>query len=107
MSTLSKRSALMVIAALALLLLAVAAPALARGGDYGVNTGASSSSGCGGTSQPPCTLNWSGYGLTYSHTDSDGDHVYTFDDFDCTAYGHPNGTWSARGTQCDQYQPNS
>lgn len=75
----------------------------ARSGDYGVATGSSSS--CGGTGEPACSLNWSGYGLTYSHTESDGDHVYTFDDFDCTVYVHPSGLTSGRGPECDQYQP--
>lgn len=87
--------------ALAAIMLATA-PVLARGGDYGVATGGSS---CGGTGQPACTLNWSGYALTYSHTESDGDHVYTFDDFDCTVYIHTNGNTSGRGPECDQYQP--
>ncbi len=93
-------------ALIALGLLALAAPVYARSGDYGVNTGASAaSSNCGGTSQPACSMNWNGYGLTFSHVDADGDLVYTFDDFDCTVYGHPNGTWSGRGSECDQYQP--
>ena len=101
-----KRLIVLATALFALALIIVFAPAFATGGDYGVNTGASAAtSGCGGTSQPACTLNWNGYGLTYSHTDSDGDLVYTFDDFDCTVYGHPNGTWSGRGSECDQYQP--
>ncbi len=91
------------VAALAALLFA--APVLARGGDYGVNTGGSANSSCGGTGQPACTLNWSGYALTYSHTDSSNNQVYTFDDFDCTVYIHPNGNTSGRGPECDQYQP--
>ena len=95
--------ALLAMTLIAMIALLIAMPAFARGGDYGVATGASSN--CGGTSQPACTMNWNGYGLTYSHTDADGDLVYTFDDFDCTVYGHPNGTWSGRGSECDQYQP--
>ena len=103
MSAAFKRKIAVIVALLALAAIFVlAAPALARGGDYGVATGASS---CGGTGEPACSLNWSGYGLTYSHTESDGDHVYTFDDFDCTVYVHPNGGNSGRGPECDQYQP--
>ena len=93
-------TAIFLLAALAI------APAFARGGDYGVNTGASGqNSNCGGSGQPACTLNWSGYALTYSHTESWGDHVYTFDDFDCTVWISSNGNTSGRGSECDQYQP--
>ena len=98
---------LMVLAAAMILLAAImiVGPAFARSGDYGVNTGASASSSCGGSGQPACSLNWSGYTLTYSHTESDGTHVYTFDDFDCTVWIHTNGNTSGRGPECDQYQP--
>ena len=95
----------MAMAGAVLCLATLAAPALARSGDYGVNTGASASSGCGGSGQPACTLNWSGYALTYSHTESWGDQVYTFDDFDCTVWISSNGNTSGRGPECDQYQP--
>ena len=103
MKHLQKRTVLsgMLIGLAAILLLA--ATVYARSGDYGVATGSSSS--CGGTGEPACSLNWSGYGLTYSHTESDGDHVYTFDDFDCTVYIHTNGNTSGRGPECDQYSP--
>ena len=104
-----KKNHRLILPAIALMLLAaimIVAPAFARGGDYGVNTGASAqNSNCGGTGQPACTLNWSGYTLTYSNTDSSGNQVYTFDDFDCTVYIHPNGNTSGRGPECDQYQP--
>ena len=87
--------------------LLISAPAFAASGDYGVATGASSSSGCGGSGQPACTLNWSGYGLTYSHNYG-AYYVYTFDDFDCTVYIHStSGSTSGRGAECNQYQPNS
>lgn len=81
-------------------------PALAVGGDYGVTTGgAAASSNCGGTSQPACTLNWHGYGLTFVHVESNGDIEYQFDDFNCTVWQHSDGTYSGRGPECDQYQP--
>ena len=103
MSVAHQRKIVLMAALLALAAIFVlAAPVLARGGDYGVATGASS---CGGTGQPACSLNWSGYALTYSSTQSDGTHVYTFDDFDCTVYIHTNGNTSGRGPECDQYQP--
>ena len=102
----SRNGKLMAVAVLALAaLLLLAMPVYATRGDYGVNTGASAQSSCGGSGQPACSLNWSGYTLTYSHTESDGTHVYTFDDFDCTAYIHTNGNTSGRGPECDQYQP--
>ena len=94
---------LFMFALIALAALLGGATVLAASGDYGVATGSSSS--CGGTGEPACSLNWSGYGLTYSHTESDGDHVYTFDDFDCTFYFHPNGNVDRRGSECNQYQP--
>lgn len=78
------------------------APALATGGDYGVNTGASTASDCDGNE---CNITINGYALTYSHTESDGDLVYTFDDFDCTLWLHTNGDSSGRGAGCSQYQP--
>ena len=102
MSTTAKRISFL---AIILITLLCAATIYASRGDYGVNTGASASSGCGGTGQPACTLDWSGYALTYSSTQSDGTHVYTFDDFDCTVYIHTNGNTSGRGPECDQYQP--
>ena len=105
MENLRKRPIICLALLTALFVLMAAAPTLARSGDYGVATGASTSSQCGGTSQPACTMNWNGYGLTFSHIDGDGDLVYTFDDFDCTVYGHANGSWSGRGSECDQYQP--
>ena len=98
---------LRVVASAVILLVAllVAAPAFAVSGDYGVNTRASAASGCGGTSQPACNITVNGYDLTYSHTQSDGTQVYTFDDFSCTLYLHANGNSSGRGSECDQYQP--
>ena len=106
MNVLSKRFIVFAALLIALAALMIGAQVMARGGDYGVNTGASAqSSSCGGTGEPACSLNWSGYTLSYSHTESDGTHVYTFDDFDCTAYIHTNGNTSGRGPECDQYQP--
>ncbi len=91
--------------AVALIAILLAAPAFAVSGDYGVSTGASANSSCGGTGQPACNITVNGYDLTYSHTASNGDVVYTFDDFSCTLYLHPNGNSSGRGSECDQYQP--
>ncbi len=106
MANLKQRLILYFAALMALVLLALGAPVLAVSGDYGVNTGASAqSSSCGGTSQPPCTLNWHGYGLTFVHVESNGDIEYQFDDFDCTVWEHSDGTFSGRGPECDQYQP--
>ena len=87
--------------------LLITATALAASGDYGVNTGAStqSSNNCGGTGQPACNITVNGYDFTYSHTESDGTQVYTFDDFDCTVYISTNGNSSGRGPECNQYQP--
>ena len=101
MVRLNKRLALF-LAALATLLFA--ATALAASGDYGVATG---SSNCGGTGQPACSITINGYDLTYSHTQSDGTQVYTFDDFSCTLYLHANGNSSGRGSECDQYDPDN
>ena len=106
MAIINRRAVLILSALLALAAIMLAtATVLATGGDYGVNTGAAAQSGCGSTGQPACTLNWSGYALTYQSTRSDGTHVYTFDDFDCTVYIHRNGNTSGRGPECDQYQP--
>ncbi len=104
----TKRLMILAIALSALMLLLVLAPALAKGGDYGVNTGASASnSNCGGTGQPACTLNWNGYGLTFSHAQGVY-HVYDFDDLRCTVYIHSGtGAVSFRGDQCSQYQSSS
>ena len=85
--------------------LLISAPAFAASGDYGVDTGASAASSCGGSGQPACTLDWSGYGLSFVRVQGTY-HVYDFDDFRCTAYiNSSTGAVLLRGDQCSQYQP--
>ena len=105
MPTLNKRSAFTVIVALALLLLAVASPALARGGDYGVNTGASSSSQCGGRGRPPCSITYQGYTATF-RTVSNGYAVYSFS-FSCELLMDGSGNKTVTGSECSQYLSSS
>lgn len=96
---------------LVLVLLLMAATALASSGDYGVNTGGSteSSTDCNsdGVGNIPCTLNWSGYGLTFTGA-SNGWAYYSFDDFDCNvSIWLATGQSGARGSECNQYQPST
>ena len=90
-------AALIALAALALL----AATALATSGDYGVNTGGSAQSTCGGTSGPSCTISYNGHPASYDSTNNDGSHSYNFDDWQCVAHVATNGTITLGGEECD------
>ncbi len=90
---------LMTVFALAALLL-VAATVFATRGDYGVNSGASASSTCGGTSGPSCTISYNGHPASYSATNNDGSYSYQFDDYDCTAVVSPTGSVTIGGEEC-------
>ena len=80
----------------ALALLALALPALALSGDYGIATGSSS---CGG-SGPPCAITYNGHPASFSATNSDGTVSYTFDNLTCVAVVASNGWITLNGSQC-------
>ena len=89
--------AIFVLAALALL----AMTAFATSTDYGVNTGASAQTTCGGTSGPSCTISYNGHSASWTATNNDGSASYSFDDYDCTAVLATNGAITIGGEECD------
>lgn len=90
-------------ALLVLALLVIIATAFATSGDYGIATGTSST--CGGSSGPSCTINYKGHPASYDSTNSDGSVQYNFDDYDCSAVVATDGTITiGGGSECASVQ---
>ena len=84
-----------------LALMLLAAPAFAASGDYGVATGASAASSCGGRGQPACSITHGGYTATF-RTISNGYAVYSFT-FSCELLLDVNLNRTVTGSECSQY----
>ena len=94
-----RRLTYLAIALLATAALLIGASVLANSGDYGVNTGASTQSTCGG-SGPSCTISYNGHSASFQVTNNDGSHSYQFDDYDCVAVVSPSGSITIGGNEC-------